>query len=296
MLDATAIGAPVMITEGFTLAESPIWDHCGHQLLFSDVQGGTGAQGVVHTLSTSGTLGVFADGTTNANGIAFDVDGSLIMSQMGGGGHIARREKSGTITVLEEMGGPNLHTPDDVTVKSDGTIYFSDGDFYPIGNLLGYATQLPVYMLKPGTSTLVKVATVGGPNGIEFGPNEDTLLVSAYGEGTIYKFTPGPDGMLTKTGSLITGLDKNDSMCLDAAGNVYVGVHTGLQILRADGSKVKLLPIPGYTTTTGTTSCTFGGDDGKTLYITSWTTIYKVEGMPIPGLDWQVNNTRFACN
>ena len=82
-------------------------------------------------------------------------------------------------------------------------------------------------------------------------------------------------------------------MCLDAAGNFYVGVKTGLQVLRPDGTAVKLIPA---TNTSGTTSCGFGGDDGKTLYITAWTSIWKVENMPIPGQDWLVNQTRVNCN
>ena len=146
MLDAAQIGNPTMISNAFTLAESPLWDPCGHQLLFTDVTAST-----IHTLSASGQIGVLASNTGNANGIAFDVDGSLILAQMGGSpGHIARRDKSGMITVLEPAGGPLLHTPDDVIVRSDGTIYFSDGDFYPIGSLLGFSALLPVYALKPG--------------------------------------------------------------------------------------------------------------------------------------------------
>jgi sugar lactone lactonase YvrE len=73
---------------------------------------------------------------------------------------------------------------------------------------------------------------------------------------------------------------------------MYVAVKTGLQVLRADGTKVTLLDA---TSSSGTTNCAFGGDDGKTLYITAWTKIYKLENMPIPGLDWQVNRARLGC-
>ena len=290
-LDANVIGAPMMITTGFTLAESPLWDHCGKQLLFVDVQGGTGSRGAILTMSPAGMGGVLLDGTNNTNGIAFDIDGSIIMSVMGDGGHLARRDKAGTVTNIEPAGGPNLHTPDDVTVRADGTIYFSDGDFYPIGNLLGSTSLLPVFILKPGATALENAGTVSGPNGIELAPGEKTLYVSAYGAGVVQKFAVADDGSLTKGDPLISGLDKNDSMCVDAAGNVYIGVSTGLQVVRPDGMKVKLIPIP-----SATTSCGFGGDDGKTLYITSWTTLYKVDAMPIPGNDWVVNKDRVPCN
>jgi gluconolactonase len=288
-LDAAQIGEPIMLSNDFTLAESPVWDPCGHQMLFTDV-----TASVIHTLSPSGQVGMFASNTGNANGIAYDIDGSLILAQMGGSpGHIARRDKAGKITVLEPAGGPRLHTPDDVIVRSDGAIYFSDGDFYPIGNLLGAASILPVYMYKPGASALVNAAALSGPNGIEFSPDEKTLYVDAFGGGSVDTFSVAADGTLTPGAPVATGLDSPDSLCLDAAGNLYVGVKTGLWVARPDGTGIKLLAA---TNTRGTTSCGFGGDDGKTLYITAWTSIWKVENMPIPGQDWLVNQTRVKCD
>src|SRR5438128_8437244 len=108
MLQADQIGAPVMLSNDFTLAESPLWDPCGHQMLFTDV-----SPSKIHTVSATDQIGTFASNTGNANGIAWDIDGSLILAQMGGSpGHIARRAKDGTISVLEPAGGPRLHTPD----------------------------------------------------------------------------------------------------------------------------------------------------------------------------------------
>lgn len=295
-LEADQIGEPVSVVSGFTLAESPLWDHCGGQLLFTDVQGGSGEVGVIHTLSGSDELGVLMSGTTNANGIALDIDGSLVLSQMGGGGHLARRDRSGTVETIEPASSPNLHTPDDVIVRSDGTIYFSDGDFAPIGSLFGYASTLPVYILRPGATELENGGTVTGPNGIELSPDEKTLYVSAYGGDTVFRFAVADDGSLTKGDPLITGVTRPDSLCLDAAGNVYVGTRYGLQVVRPDGEEVAFVPIPGGSLTSGTTSCTFGGEEGTTLFITSWTTLYRVEDMPIPGQDWLVNRERAHCS
>jgi gluconolactonase len=98
---------------------------------------------------------------------------------------------------------------------------------------------------------------------------------------------------------LVSGLSKPDSLCLDAAGNLYVALPTGLQVMKPDGTKIKLISVPAGTSSClnpGTTNCTFGGDDGKTLYITNWTTLYKVANMPIPGLDWVNNTKRLKCN
>jgi gluconolactonase len=297
MLDASKIGMASQVAMGFTLAEGPEWDHCGHQLLFVDVEAS-----VIHQLGADGKVGVFAMNTNYTNGISFDIDGSLIMAQMGGAnGHglLARRDASGAVSVLVDkdlQGGP-FHTVDDVAVGSDGTIYFSDGDFAhgtTYTNVLGYTSQLPVYALKPGTGmrTLLKGDSVSGPNGIELSPDEKTLYVDGYGEGTVWKFAIGADGTPQKGAALVRGLTNPDSLCLDAAGNLYVGVMAGLQVLRPDGSKVSLIPIA---SAKGVTNCTFGGDDGKTLYITAWAGLWKVDAMPIPGLDWTVNQTRVQC-
>jgi gluconolactonase len=296
MLDASKIGAPTQVAMGFTLAESPIWDHCGKQLLFVDVEASK-----IHTLSPDGKVGVFATATNFANGITFDLDGSLLMAQMGGSnGHgvLARRDAAGMVTVLasKDPAGMPFHTVDDVVVGSDGTIYFSDGDFAhgTTYTSLGYGAQLPVYAFKAGTGmgTLLKGDTVGGPNGIELSPDEKTLYVDGFGEGTVWKFTIGADGTPKKGTALIRGLTNPDSLCVDAAGNLYVGVMAGLQVLSPDGTKIKLIPI---LSSKGVTNCGFGGETGSTLYITAWTGVWKVDNMPIPGLDWNVNKTREKC-
>ncbi|MFI5308197.1 MAG: SMP-30/gluconolactonase/LRE family protein [Polyangiales bacterium] len=286
MLDAAQIGAPVKLalSKTLTLAEGPLWDPCEHRLLFVDV-----TASVIYALGSDGELSEFMTDTKNANGIAFDpTDGSLVMAQMGGNpGHVMRRDKDGTVHQVDPDGSM-LHTPDDVIVRSDGTIYFSDGEFPPIGSL--NLSPLPVYEIPKDASMLVNGGTVAGPNGIELSPDERTLYVDAYFGGQVVEFDVASDGSLTKGDALVSGLASPDSLCLDAAGNLYVGVSTGLQVLRPDGSKVALIPIG-----SPVTNCTFGDDDGKTLYITAWTNVWKVEGMPIPGLDFVANTARLKC-
>lgn len=285
-LDPSQIGRPSRIgtTPTLTLAEGPLWDPCAHRLLFVDVTAST-----IYSMTSDDQVSVFAQNTGNTNGIAFDLDGSLIMAQMARPGHIARRDKSGNVQVINPT-GVALHTPDDVVVRSDGTIYFTDGEFPPVGTInLG---PLPVYGFKPGAAAMTNGGSVRGPNGIELSPDEKTLYVDAYSEGSVYKFPVAPDGSFTKGATLITGLVNPDSLCVDAGGNLYVGVSTGLQVLRPDGTRVVLIPIA---SSQGVTNCEFGGDDGKTLYITAWTGVWKISGMPIPGLQWSENRQRLGC-
>jgi gluconolactonase len=296
MLEADQIGEPQEVAKGFRLAESPVWNPCTNSLLFADVMG-AGGKGVIHSLDSAGMVTDFMTDTGNTNGFAYDIDGSLILTQMTG--HLARRDKSGVVMTLEPA-GVRLHTPDDVVVRSDGTIYFSDGDFCPVGNLLGYRTSLPVFMLKPGATSLVNVGMVGGPNGIRLSPDEKTLYVDGFGAGTISAFDVADDGTATKrSAQFASGLSNPDSMCLDAAGNLYVGVSSGLQVFRPNGEKVKLVRVDvsaGECTISGVTNCGFGGEDGKTLYITTWKTVVKIGNMPIPGLDWKIGKQRAVCN
>jgi gluconolactonase len=285
MLRGSQIGSAEQVASGFTLAEGPLWDPCEQRLLFTDVTAST-----VNTLDADGTVGVFMMNTNQANGLAFDIDGSLILAQMGNGmpGHIARRTKRGMLEMVDPPGSM-LHTPDDVVVSSNGTIYFSDGAFFGIIDF----NPLPVYAIKHGSSTLINGGAVMGPNGVELSPDERTLYVDAYFEGSVVKFDVAEDGTPKKGAALINGLTNPDSLCLDAAGNLYVGVSDGLQVLRPDGGKVTTIPVASVQ---GVTNCTFGGQDGKTLYITAWTAVWKVDAMPIPGLDWVVNQKRLKCD
>jgi gluconolactonase len=281
------VGSPeiIPVSTPLTLAESPLWDPCHRRWLFADV-----TNSLIYSLSSDDALTVFASGTGDANGIAFDLDGSLLLAQMARPGHIARLDASGTITPIDPP-GPALHTPDDLAVRSDGTVYFTDGSFEPTGSVM--LQPLPIYAFKPGVSTgLASIGSVSGPNGIEFSPDEQTLYVSAFHAGAIVKFTATPDGSFTKGPLFATGLKSPDSLCLDVAGNVYIGVTAGLQVLAPDGTRIALLKIPGVK---ATTNCAFGGDDGRTLFITAWTQILRVRDMPIPGLDWKTNRKRLSC-
>jgi gluconolactonase len=187
--------------------------------------------------------------------------------------------------------GAALNTSDDLVVRSDGTIYFTDpvvahGPYLalPLG-------RYPLYRVKPGPDPrqIVSESTWALPNGVELSPDEKTLYMIDYLGGTVQQFSVAADGSLSAKPPLASGLSIPDSMCLDAAGNVYIGVNNGLLVLRPDGSVVTTIPVQ---SSQGTTNCTFGGPDGKTLYITAWTLLLKVDGMPIPGLDFVASQRR----
>jgi gluconolactonase len=283
-IEAAQIGAPVRIADDFSLAEGALWDPCLGALLFTDAD-----SAIIHQLIPPDQIGEFRTDSNYANGINFDPEGRLLIAEMGPGsssGRITRLDRQGTLEVVVDKGpgGVALHTTDDLIVRSDGTIYFTDPVF-PHGGSVGVEllAALPIYRVAPD-GAVVEESSTRGPNGIVLSPDEEHLYVSSFFGDLVYAFDVAPDGALSNRMAIITGVDKPDSMCIDAAGNLYVGKASGLSVFRPDGTEVTTIPID-----SDVTNCGFGGEDGTTLYITAWTSLWRVDAMPIPGLDWQVN-------
>jgi gluconolactonase len=286
-VEAEMFGKPTLISSKFDLAEGPVWDHCEKRLLFSDVN-----TRKIHTYVPGDMdTGVWVEKTNYVNGMIFDKDGSLILAEMGGGtgGRITRMKRDMSIEVLidKNPSGGQLQTSDDLTMHADGTIYFSDPNITHGPHIGASLVSAPFYQLKPGAPGAREVVRVGwgyGSNGIRLTRDMKTLLVNEYSGGNVAKYAVQADGSLMAAGDFAAGLDSPDSMCQDVAGNVYVGVGNGIQVLRSDGSKVTVMRVG-----SSTTNCAFGGPDGKTMYITAWSKLLVVENLPIPGLDWYQN-------
>jgi gluconolactonase len=287
-LEAEMFGKPTLISSQFDLAEGPVWDHCDKRLLFVDVNNRK-----IHTFVPGGEVGVYMEQTNYVNGMVFDPEGRLVMAEMGGGsgGRITRmgRDKQIEVLIDHNTTGGKLQTSDDLDLRADGTIYFSDPDITHGPHVALSLGSAPFYQVKPGTPGMREIVRIGsgaGTNGIRLTLDMKTLLVNEYSGGNIAKYTVNTDGSVTAAGNFATGLTSPDSMCLDVAGNVYVGVSTGIQVLRKDGSKVALLRVGSRTT-----SCAFGGADGKTLFISAWSKLLQLDNMPVPGLAWQQNKS-----
>jgi hypothetical protein len=162
-LEAEQFGTPTLVSDAFDLAESPLWDHCHDRLLFTDVNKRT-----IHTLSLGGEVGVLISDSNYVNGMAFDSQGNLLMAEMGGGrgGRITRMNRDKQIEVLidHDPAGNPLRTSDDLVLRSDGTIYFSDpvishGPFTAGLSTLG---TYPFYRLKPPAADGTREVVRGG--------------------------------------------------------------------------------------------------------------------------------------
>jgi gluconolactonase len=264
-------------------AEGPVWIKEGGYLLFSDIHNSrrmkyTPGQGV----------SVFLEPTNRANGLTRDLQGRLLACEHDTR-RVTRRELDGSLTVIANnfQGRPFLR-PNDVVVKSDGAIYFTDPGGPAVPEQWDL-THTGVYRVSPdlGTLTLL-VSDFIVPNGLAFSPDETILYVNDSRRGHIRAFDMVPNGTLAKQTDRVfadlRGADPGvpDGMKVDTAGNVYCGGSGGLYILDAKGKKLGRI-VHGQP---ATTNLGFGGDDWKTLFFTSRVHLgsvnLKIAGIPVP--------------
>ena len=264
-------------------AEGPVWFAEGKYLLFSDIQT---SRRMKYTPGQGVTL--FKDKTNEANGLTRDLQGRLIAAE-----HATRRvtrtELNGDITVVaNSFQGKRLLRPNDVIVKSDGSIYFTDPGGPAVPDQWD-VTVTGVYRVSAdlGTMTLI-IDDMIGPNGLAFTPDESVLYVNDTRRRHIRAYDMQPNGTVARQTSRVFadmgGPEPGvpDGMKIDIAGNVYTGGAGGLYILDKTGKKLGRI-VHGAP---ATTNVAFGGDDWKTLYFTTRSTLnmvnVKIPGMPVP--------------
>jgi gluconolactonase len=264
-------------------AEGPVWIKEGGYLLFSDIHNSrrmkyTPGQGV----------SVFLEPTNRANGLTRDLQGRVLACEHDTR-RVTRRELDGSLTVIaSSFQGRRFNRPNDVVVKSDGAIYFTD----PGGPAVPEQWDLNhtgVYRVSAdlGTLTLL-VSDFVVPNGLAFSPDESILYINDSRRGHIRAFDMQPNGTLARQTDRVfadlRGAEPGvpDGMKVDVAGNVYCGGAGGLYILDSKGKKLGRI-VHGQP---ATTNLGFGGNDWKTLFFTSRTTLssvnVKIAGIPVP--------------
>jgi gluconolactonase len=174
------LGGVERLATGCRWSEGPVWFGDGRYLLWSDIPNDR----ILKWEEETGAVSVFRKSSNNANGNTRDRQGRLITCEHDSR-RITRTEYDGTITVLADTyQGRRLNSPNDVVVKSDGTIWFTDPPFgilsYYEGHIAESELQPAVYRLDPATGELTVVTDdVPGPNGLAFSPDESILYVVA---------------------------------------------------------------------------------------------------------------------
>ena len=264
-------------------AEGPLWMSEGRYLLFNDIQNARRMKYV-----PGQGAGVAMEKTNEANGITRDLQGRIVSAE-----HLTRRvtryEPDGSITVVaNSFQGKRLLRPNDVVVKSDGAIYFTDPGG-PLAPEQWDVTAAGVYRVTPDLGSMSSlIEDMVGPNGLAFSPDESVLYINDSRRRHIRAFDLLPNGTLAKQTSRIFadlgGPEPGvpDGVKVDSAGNVYTGGAGGLYIMDPKGKKLGRI-VHGQP---ATTNVAFGGDDWKTLYFTTRSTLFsvnvKIAGVAVP--------------
>lgn len=281
------------VATGFPFTEGPVWSREGY-LLFSSPDLNTifrwtpdGQVDIYRPKSGYTGTNIGAYHQPGSNGLTFDASGRLTICEHGNR-RVTRLEKRGNLTILaDRYEGKRLNSPNDLVYRSDGTLYFTDPPFGLPQLFDDKAKELPfsgVFRVRDGTITLVS-RDLTGPNGLAFSPDERYLYVGNWDPKSkvVMRYPVEPDGKLDKgqvffdmTGA--PGEDAIDGMKIDRAGNLYVTGPGGVWVLSAEGKHLGTIREPEQPH-----NLAWGDDDGRTLYITALTSVYrmrlKVEGI-----------------
>lgn len=269
------------IATGCRWAEGPVWFGDTRMLLWSDIPNNA----VMRWDEATGETSVFRHPSNNANGHARDRQGRLISCEHDTR-RITRTEYDGTITVLaDKFEGKPLNSPNDLAVKSDGSIWFTDPPFGIAGFYEGHKAtpQLPqnVYRLEPDTGKLsVMLGDVKGPNGICFSADEKTLYVvesRATPNRLILAWDIVDDRLTNKRVHIDCGNGTADGIACDMDGNLWCGWGMGneeldgVRIFNKQGKPIGMIHLPERCA-----NLCFGGEQRNRLFMAASTSIYSL--------------------
>ena len=270
------------IASGFVFTEGPVWDVSKKCLYFSDIP-----SNILRRWSKEKGVEVIREPSGKSNGLTIDKQGRLLACEHANR-RVSRIEKNGTVTTIaDKYNGKKLNSPNDIVVKSDGSIYFTDPPYgltAEFGNL--GEQELPfqgVYRLSPdGKDLTLLVDDFNRPNGLAFSPDESVLYISDTYERHIRVFDIKQDSTIAN-GRLFNDLHADavgnvDGMKVDSEGNIYVTSPGGVTIIDPRGYKLGVIEIPEIAA-----NLAWGEDNWKTLFVTARTSIYKTR-LNIPGI------------
>ncbi len=250
--------------------EGPQWIPAdGGYLVFSDIPSNE-----LKKWTKAGGLTTFRQPSQNANGNTLDLQGRLLSAEHSGR-RVSVTEKDGTIkTLVSQFEGRKFNSPNDVVVKSDGSVWFTDPD-YGLQNKA--AKEQPgnfVFRFDPASGKTTAVARdFDKPNGLCFSPDEKKLYIADSGKPRhIRVFAVQPDGTLAQ-GKVFCTIDKGapDGIRCDTEGRLWSSAGDGVQIFALDGALIGKILTP-----ESPANLCFGGPDLKTLYITARKSLYSI--------------------
>ena len=279
-----ALSAVERLAVGFRWAEGPVWFGDGRYLLWSDIPNNR----IMRWDEESGVTSVFRRPSDYANGHTRDRQGRLVTCEHGGR-RVTRTEYDGTITILaDRFDGKRLNSPNDVVVKSDGSIWFTDPPFGLLTDYEGHKAEpeLPhgLYRIDGGSNRLELIADdILGPNGLCFSPDESILyVVESRGQPNrkiiAYDVTAGGTRLANRRVVIDAGAGGTpDGMRCDTDGNLWCGWGMGaaeldgVRVFNPEGTPIGHIALPERCA-----NVCFGGLKRNRLFMASSQSLYAV--------------------
>ena len=281
---------PELIANGFQFVEGPVWSD-SLSLLFSDLSGNR-----IYNWTEEDSITIFLYPSLNSNGLTYDNEGNLILAQTGLR-RVARLESNGTQTSLADtFDGKKLNSPNDLAVKSDGSIFFTDPPFNIPPGGQQELTFSGIFRISPYGELQLLDSTLNLPNGICFSKDETKLYVNNSQARIIYVWDVVNDSTITnkQVFATINPVGYADGMKIDTSGNLFCAGPLGIWVFSPAGTLLDTILLP-----SNPSNCNWGDSDRKTLYITAGSSIYRIrletatgvknEGSYIPGFELYQN-------
>ena len=271
---------PEVAVRGLRSSDDPIWlPNIG--LVFSESQ----ANRVV-TLDEHDQVTTFVGDLHAPLGMTLDRKGRLIslQSQAGFAGPRVIWPRGSETVLADNFEGRPFGRPNDIVSDSKGGVYFSD---LPLRPVPPGAMAPAVYYVSPGGAPIRVVDDIARPNGVQLSRDEKILYVNDTGGVQAFAFDVSPDGRLTNRRVFVTyvGRDRSipateppvsnaDGLVLDADGRVYALTEAGIEVIKADGQHLGVIPV--WCITRRCQNLTFGGPDKRTLYVAGGGTLLRI--------------------
>ncbi len=268
------------LATGMRWSEGPAWFGAGRYLVWSDIPNDR----MMRWDETDGSVSVFRQPANNTNGHTSDLQGRLISCEHRGR-RVTRTEPDGSITVLaDNYEGKRLNSPNDVVVKSDGTIWFTDPSYGILTDYEGDKSESEldacfVFRLDPDSGELTIVADdFVKPNGLAFSADESILYVADTGASHdpngpkhIRKLHVSSDGRSVRTGDVFAECTAGlfDGFRVDTEDRVWSSAADGVHCFLADGTMIGKIPVPEVVA-----NVCFGGRKKNRLFICGTTSLY----------------------
>ncbi|MHC4591381.1 MAG: SMP-30/gluconolactonase/LRE family protein [Planctomycetota bacterium] len=251
------------VATGFQFTEGPVWLPDGY-LAFSDIPADT-----IYKLEGPQPE-VFRRPSGNANGLTVANEDRLVACEHGNR-RVSLTQRNGSVVALAtHYAGKRLNSPNDIVVKSDGSIYFTDPP-YGVPEADRELDFQGVYRASPDGDLTLLADDFVKPNGLAFSPDEKVLYIDDTDQQWVRAFDLRGDGLLENSRVFIPVVGRPDGMKVDTEGNVYVAATEGVWIASAEGEHLHTIAVPERPS-----NLAFGGPDGRTLYVTARTSVYRI--------------------